>query len=298
MHRVATAAAALVAAGALASCGGGGEPRGGLGQAHRPGYARPVAHHPSHRARPHRNERPRHRPHHRRQRPQPAGAASVCPAPSRVLAGVYHPSRLAVRDPCRRVSGVVVSATPEEDGDLHFDVRLDPAYRGMLMANNYRYQHGALVVELMPRDHGHLPAPSVGDRVVVIGAYVDDTAHSWAEIHPVFGLSINGGPLHSSGPRFGGSPPGAYSDEALASCRTAAGRRCRGYGGSYYGAPAGGEESSVAGGGGGGFADRDCSDFATQEQAQRYFEAHGGPERDPSGLDADGDGVACETLPR
>jgi hypothetical protein len=51
-------------------------------------------------------------------------AALGCPDPSRVLDGVYHPDRLAVRDPCRRVTGTVILVRPpEEDGDLHFDVR-------------------------------------------------------------------------------------------------------------------------------------------------------------------------------
>jgi hypothetical protein len=44
-------------------------------------------------------------------------------------------------------------------------------------------------------------------------------------------------------------------------------------------------------------ADRDCADFANQAAAQRYFLAHGGPARDPDRLDADGDGVVCESLP-
>jgi hypothetical protein len=43
--------------------------------------------------------------------------------------------------------------------------------------------------------------------------------------------------------------------------------------------------------------DRDCSDFRTQAEAQRFFEAEGGPDRDPHRLDSDGDGVACEGLP-
>lgn len=38
--------------------------------------------------------------------------------------------------------------------------------------------------------------------------------------------------------------------------------------------------------------DLDCSDFATQEEAQEHL-APG----DPDGLDADSDGIACETLP-
>ncbi len=44
------------------------------------------------------------------------------------------------------------------------------------------------------------------------------------------------------------------------------------------------------------FHDRDCSDFKTQAQAQRFFKNHN-PRKDPHGLDADNDGVACEDLP-
>ncbi len=43
--------------------------------------------------------------------------------------------------------------------------------------------------------------------------------------------------------------------------------------------------------------DRDCGDFRSQEEAQRFFEAAGGPEKDPHRLDSDGDGIACEGLP-
>lgn len=40
--------------------------------------------------------------------------------------------------------------------------------------------------------------------------------------------------------------------------------------------------------------DRDCADFATQEEAQAFFEAAGGPAEDPHRLDRDRDGLACE----
>ena len=40
--------------------------------------------------------------------------------------------------------------------------------------------------------------------------------------------------------------------------------------------------------------DRDCGDFESQGEAQRYFEALGGPAEDPDELDGDGDGMACE----
>jgi fibronectin type 3 domain-containing protein len=44
-------------------------------------------------------------------------------------------------------------------------------------------------------------------------------------------------------------------------------------------------------------ADADCSDFASQRAAQIFFLNHGGPRRDPHGLDREGDGIACETNP-
>lgn len=43
--------------------------------------------------------------------------------------------------------------------------------------------------------------------------------------------------------------------------------------------------------------DRDCTDFATQGEAQRFFIAAGCPARDPHRLDGDHDGIACESLP-
>lgn len=43
--------------------------------------------------------------------------------------------------------------------------------------------------------------------------------------------------------------------------------------------------------------DRDCSDFSTHREAQEFFIDNGGPGNDPHGLDRDGDGLACETLP-
>jgi len=44
------------------------------------------------------------------------------------------------------------------------------------------------------------------------------------------------------------------------------------------------------------FEDRDCKDFRTHEEAQRFYESAGSG--DPHRLDGDGDGVACEGLKR
>ena len=41
---------------------------------------------------------------------------------------------------------------------------------------------------------------------------------------------------------------------------------------------------------------KDCDDFKTQKKAQKWFKKHH-PRRDPAGLDADNDGIACEDNP-
>ena len=45
------------------------------------------------------------------------------------------------------------------------------------------------------------------------------------------------------------------------------------------------------------FHDRNCSDFATWQEAQDFFLSEGGPSQDPHRLDGDGNGVACQSLP-
>ncbi len=40
-----------------------------------------------------------------------------------------------------------------------------------------------------------------------------------------------------------------------------------------------------------------CDDFATQPEAQRFFENAGGVEHDSNRLDGNNDGVACQSLP-
>lgn len=41
-----------------------------------------------------------------------------------------------------------------------------------------------------------------------------------------------------------------------------------------------------------------CSDFATQPEAQKFFDNAGGVSGDTNRLDGDKDGVACESLPK
>jgi len=44
--------------------------------------------------------------------------------------------------------------------------------------------------------------------------------------------------------------------------------------------------------------DYNCSDFATQPEAQNFFKRSGGSSKDTNHLDGDHDGVACEDLPK
>ncbi len=161
---------------------------------------------------------------------QPQSSVStVCPAPDQVLAGVYHPTRLEVRNPCQRAAGTVQLIRHEQDGDLHIDVKLDRPYAHLVNTVNRSEQHGALVVEFMARDGGHLPAPQVGDRISLLGAHVEDTQHGWLELHPVFAVRLNGGATTVSGPQFGGSPATSRSSTAARDCRTETGQPCQGY---------------------------------------------------------------------
>jgi hypothetical protein len=44
--------------------------------------------------------------------------------------------------------------------------------------------------------------------------------------------------------------------------------------------------------------DKDCSDFGSHKQAQKYFKKHGGSRHyNYNDLDSDHDGQACEELP-
>ena len=188
----------------------------------------------------------------------------------------------------------------------HIDVQLDSPYRSLLAPANQSRQHGDLVVEFMARDGGHLPEPSVGDRLSLTGAWVDDTQHSWNELHPVWAVSLNGGATDTSGPRFGGSPAGDRSYNAADDCRTNIGPRCQGYG---VGSASDEGESpprprhttpSRGGSSGGGcepgyspclprVADLNCADIPADKKPVTVTG------NDPYGLDRDHNGVGCQS---
>ena len=145
------------------------------------------------------------------------------------LANVYHPDRLVVQNACTTVTGVVDSITTEDDGDVHINVKLDPAYSNLLNDKNISGEHGDLVTEIVPADElgctpgqppkpahdtydygyctgANLQTPQVGASVEVVGPYVLDTAHGWMEIHPIWGISVSGTPSPSPSPEPTQSP--------------------------------------------------------------------------------------------
>jgi hypothetical protein len=105
------------------------------------------------------------------------------------LAGVYHPSRLNVKSRCRVVNGTVRKVVFETyDGDVHIDLRPDPGFEDLLSDGNGRVG-GNLIVELIPQDRSQVAVPAEGQRVQVVGPWVEDSQHGWNEIHPAWWVS-------------------------------------------------------------------------------------------------------------
>lgn len=156
-------------------------------------------------------------------------AKSACRTGS-PLANVYHPYRLQVVSDCSTVAGTVETVRHEADGDYHIDLALDPAYTGMLDAANTTYQHGWLVVEIVPADEpgctvGKPPkpasgtynygictgadeiVPAVGTHVFVTGPYVVDLWHDWTEIHPAWAINVTVKPTAPPATTSSAPPP-------------------------------------------------------------------------------------------
>ncbi|MHB8507683.1 MAG: hypothetical protein ACYDGR_03425 [Candidatus Dormibacteria bacterium] len=126
-----------------------------------------------------------------------ASPAASCSRDSEFRAHIYHPDRLFLVRQCLTLTGTVIKILHEADGDLHVRLRLDPGEPDVLLAAN----RGLLVVEPTcvdpvyqrdaispcidaPRPAG-LGLLTVGAHVHVLGDLVEDTVHSWREIHPV-----------------------------------------------------------------------------------------------------------------
>jgi hypothetical protein len=105
------------------------------------------------------------------------------------LVGVYHPDRLKVKSRCHVAVGTVEKVKAElYDGDIHIELKLDPGQDGLLSSGNAGVG-GTLILEISPWDRSRVLVPDVGQRIEVVGPWVDDTAHGWNEIHPAWWIS-------------------------------------------------------------------------------------------------------------
>ena len=135
----------------------------------------------------------------------PGSNNSQCGDPDSISSHVYNPYRLTIVKSCITASGVVDNVLQEADGDLHVRLRLDSQYSNLTNAGNQQ-QYGDLVVEIicaLPVTQPHalsacqnytnsITVPSINDHITVTGPYVLDTNHyNWAEIHPVYSLTIS-----------------------------------------------------------------------------------------------------------
>jgi hypothetical protein len=131
---------------------------------------------------------------------------SQCNDPDSISSHVYNPDRLTIVNSCIKASGTVENVFEEKDGDYHLRVALDSNYSSLVNDANRQYQYGDLVVEIicaLPINQqdavsacqgytSNITVPSVGDHITVTGPYVLDTDHyDWAEIHPVYSLTID-----------------------------------------------------------------------------------------------------------
>jgi hypothetical protein len=127
---------------------------------------------------------------------------------------VYHgekfptaQNRLKLMKKCITVTGTLVSASPEADGDYHIRIKVDPQFKNLLNAKNNTDQKGFLVVEPMcaktPTQADTVAegvcngfkqtlfkAAMRDKRVSITGDYVEDEEHGWREIHPVTALTL------------------------------------------------------------------------------------------------------------
>ena len=136
----------------------------------------------------------------------PGSDHSQCTDPDSISSHVYNSYRLTIVKSCIIASGVVDNVLQEADGDYHIRLALDSHYSNLTNSANDQYQYSDLVVEIVcalpitqsdavsacQNYTNNITIPSINDHITVTGPYVLDTAHNnWAEIHPVYTLTIS-----------------------------------------------------------------------------------------------------------
>ena len=130
-----------------------------------------------------------------------------CSDPDSISSHVYNPYRLQIIKSCIRASGVVDNILQEADGDYHVRLALDSQYSKLTNNANDQYQNYDLVVEIIcalpvtqpgpavsacQNYTNNITIPSINHHITVTGPYLLDKSHNnWAEIHPVYTLTIS-----------------------------------------------------------------------------------------------------------
>ena len=131
---------------------------------------------------------------------------SQCNDLDSISSHVYNPYRLNIIRSCITASGIAENVFEETDGDYHIRLALDSQYSNLTNSANDQYQYRDLVVEIicaLPTTQSDtvsacqnytntITIPNVNDHITVTGPYVLDTDHyDWAEIHPVYTLTLS-----------------------------------------------------------------------------------------------------------
>lgn len=118
---------------------------------------------------------------------------------------VYTPNRLSLISSCTSATGKISDPTPDDDGDMHANLMLDPGQESMVNKRNQKKKGGGLVIEIVcsvqPKSpkpaikscqgyHASLSMPAAGAHVRVTGSHVIDTHNGWTEIHPVSRIDV------------------------------------------------------------------------------------------------------------
>ena len=120
---------------------------------------------------------------------------------------IYNAERLVpTAKGCITVTGKIIAKVPEDDGDFHYRMKLDPGQgSGFINSkNNTKNFKRFLIFEPIcigkvtqqsakracRKFHQQITLPNKGDRVSVTGLHVLDNDHGWLEIHPVVKITI------------------------------------------------------------------------------------------------------------
>ena len=118
---------------------------------------------------------------------------------------VYKPDRLRVISQCTTVTGIIADPRPDDDGDMHANLMLDPGQASMDNTRNAKKKNGGLVIEIVcavkpksPKSaikackgyHASVAMPAAGAHVRVTGTLVNDSHNGWLEIHPVSKIEL------------------------------------------------------------------------------------------------------------